>query len=960
MGFRRVVINIKCQELKRHRPACIGFGTLTLDSSQCNRISDVNDEFCISILEENQLHVIETSTKVECDNSQVIDMWISYIESRTITDTHPLPASLVNQLKDENEDRLRNEFINCLTDVKDEGLVLNNYDISSKCNKYLFEKFEKNVISFKRKHINFNLCFYGFEAFLSMIFLRRKYRINKWITENTKQFTKDEERGIITKFVDQTNELLHKLEVKLKLCGCECNNNKSGCKYKCLLPQNHEQTNDSVHDCFGSHWCEEACSYCISELNEFEQKHDFYDDHSDIHNKIDLRDSNLRCSYPAGHDGKHKCNEEDHSCGKPCSLSQHGNCKQKCSKEKGHDKENSNDDCKCDADIHYCSQACDASGCRAVCIISYDKQHERHDCGMKRCLLRCQVFCADSEMDGKSKECGAPCASRNHFHDDETDFHCCMREHYCGKMCEAKGICHVESKRVSELRQKRTKQGEIICYEAWTTKVNGYDKLCREKIGIGERTHDGRHRCDNDQHTCDVRCKFCLYYCDLPYNHHSKSHSKLYSKLHSITNHGNMVNTKFVSQNDNIQVKHKKAGNLNDRIDLERSYTRDDTGEAEMCHNFCISRGRGHVHVVPCGRRSHDNETCDRQEQNKKYRQHAPKDKYGKDNNNLDEMTHESFWKIHMKFRDPVQSKKPGMLKEFRKCNALCKSSQHQDDNFNNSFNNRNQTKQDRYCTGDLWHEPFDTSSETKTNGVIDGHLFNCKHPAPHVIFALDCSESMSWTDIKPKRSKSIREYRTNKGDFLSSLIGYDKQSFNNRMGGVFEAVIDFLRTRRRLGHGDKYSILLYDDKVTEVCERVELNSVRDVSKKIQEDCFSKVTWGGTNFGEAMYYVEKVMSRCKNDQFIVMFLTDGECKDCYAKHDETLTASERVTKLKHGYERFSFHGVQFGKGKISKTLKKMVTAGGGTSVKKTSVPTDLGNYFISVVEKDADVALMQK
>ena len=940
-----------------------------------NRVAMTQDEFIVTVLDGNQLRVIATNEKVECDNDKVINTWLSCVESTGTSD--PTMKTLAEQLSDKSEDSLRNEFVNALNIVKDEGLILNN--ISPKCNKYLFEKFEKNVISLKRKHSNFTLCFYAFEAFLSMIYLRRKYRINKWAIENTKQFTKDEEKAIIEKFIYKTNSLLTKLETKLKLCGIECDDNGSGCKYKCLLPQNHRKAKESGHDCFGSHCCEEACTYCIDDLKELNLKQQTDTDCNDgidvDHGTDYIRD--LRCSYAAGHDGKHNCNDADHSCGQLCVLFGHGNCNKTCIKSKGHKKDNPNDDCECDTKYHYCSKPCEAPQCKEKCVIPHNKNHSRCDCGEQRCLLRCQVVCANSEIDGKSKACGEPCASTNHFHDDETDFHCCMNEHDCGQMCEEKGICHVEPKREKELRQKKTKNGAIIHYEAFTTKVNAYEKRCKEKIGIGQRTHSGPHRCDNDEHTCDVRCRLCLYYCDLPYDHHSKSHSKLYSKLHSIANHGNMVNTKFISQNDNIQVKHKKAGNLDDRIDLERSYTREDTGEAEMCHNFCISRGRGHVHVVACGNPDYDakkgdNETCNRQEKNKLYRRHASKDKYGPDNNNLDEMTHESFWKIHMNFCDPVHvnNKDPHMLNEFKKCNATCNSSQHHDKHNNhnnknkNKNNNNDQTKQERYCTGDLWHEPFDDSKETKTKGVIDGHLFNCKHPSPHVIFALDCSSSMSQTDITPKHTKSIRDYSTNKGSFWSTMIGYDKQSLNNRMGAVFEAVINFLRSRRRLNHGDKFSILLYDDKVATLIERMELRKVQDVSKYIEQHCFGRVTWGDTNFGEAMYRVEKIMDKYKHkkDQFIVMFLTDGECKDVYAKHDhdKTLTVTQRVAKLKQNFNKFSFHGIQFGSDKISVTLQEMVRAGGGTSVKKTSVPTDLGNYFISVVEKDADVALMQK
>lgn len=49
-----------------------------------------------------------------------------------------------------------------------------------------------------------------------------------------------------------------------------------------------------------------------------------------------------------------------------------------------------------------------------------------------------------------------------------------------------------------------------------------------------------------------------------------------------------MINANFFSVNGtNINVG-------------ERRYVRGETGIAECCDTFCIARGRGHVHVIPC------------------------------------------------------------------------------------------------------------------------------------------------------------------------------------------------------------------------------------------------------------------------------------------------------------------------------------------------------------------------
>ena len=128
------------------------------------------------------------------------------------------------------------------------------------------------------------------------------------------------------------------------------------------------------------------------------------------------------------------------------------------------------------------------------------------------------------------------------------------------------------------------------------------------------------------------------------------------------------------------------------------------------------------------------------------------------------------------------------------------------------------------------------------------------------------------------------------------------KNSLDNRTGAVFEQVITLLQSRwhTRKSNDDKFTVIMFDLSAQIACERVELNSIdniHDIPKEIEEKCFDKVTWGGTNFGEAIYQAEQVMNKYKNDQFVLMFLSDGECDDCWANNDNTLTASQRVRKL---------------------------------------------------------------
>ena len=99
-------------------------------------------------------------------------------------------------------------------------------------------------------------------------------------------------------------------------------------------------------------------------------------------------------------------------------------------------------------------------------------------------------------------------------------------------------------------------------------------------------------------------------------------------------------------------------------IALVRNYVREDKGQAEMCHNFCISGGRGHIHAVYCDNFPNatnyenigDINECKRWHDQKLVRLHAPKDKYGINVNNIDEFTHEQYWD-KVGFIDPIKDK---------------------------------------------------------------------------------------------------------------------------------------------------------------------------------------------------------------------------------------------------------------------------------------------------------------
>ncbi|CAK4684940.1 unnamed protein product [Aphanomyces euteiches] len=119
--------------------------------------------------------------------------------------------------------------------------------------------------------------------------------------------------------------------------------------------------------------------------------------------------------------------------------------------------------------------------------------------------------------------------------------------------------------------------GKRSTFEFTRQEMNGSKRKCSSVVAASETSHPDRHRCNSVVHYCKERCPCCQYFCDKAYGHDG---------LHR-TSHGNMKNTYFVSDSQEVDVG-------------ERKYTAGEQGVAEMCPFFCSKMGRGHIHFMPC------------------------------------------------------------------------------------------------------------------------------------------------------------------------------------------------------------------------------------------------------------------------------------------------------------------------------------------------------------------------
>ena len=195
----------------------------------------------------------------------------------------------------------------------------------------------------------------------------------------------------------------------------------------------------------------------------------------------------------------------------------------------------------------------------------------------------------------------------------------------------------------------------------------------------------------------------------------------------------------------------------------------------------------------------------------------------------------------------------------------------------------------------------------------------------------------------------------------FSMLFMYMALNTYNQYIMIIQTAVTFLEKRQADKNHDKFSILLHSEDTRVVCKR-EILENQNIKQFVEEKCFEHVKWGDNGFGEAIYQAEKLMAENKDDRFIIMFLTDGVWNDDCAKHDSSLTASQRIAKLMTEYKDMKFYAIAFGEGNhaYAETLQKMAKAGGDNPIKHATIPESLGNYFVSVVESNDDVGLLNR
>ncbi|OWZ24292.1 hypothetical protein PHMEG_000710 [Phytophthora megakarya] len=337
--------------------------------------------------------------------------------------------------------------------------------------------------------------------------------------------------------------------------------------------------------------------------------------------------------------------------------------------------------------------------------------------------------------------------------------HMCGNGHECQAMCEEDGICQVN---VYLKQSSKTFTGARGSFQFTFQEMNGSRKKCTKLLPPGQKMHQGSHTCiceerdeddggdDQTIHYCNVRCPCCSYFCKKKFGHFG-SHT---------TSHGNMRNTYFLSDAEEIDIE-------------ERKYKAGELGIAEMCNLYCSKMGREHVHYLECEQGSKAN--CVYSGSTADQRRHCTRSLEPKPDKETDEVLHEQFWKT-LGWEDPCTSKME--LELFGKCGYKCNAPDHDD--------------KPSYCILPAWHKP-EPKPRSGFDGFtyVSGHKFECSHVASggkmHHVFVLDCSGSMSgrpWNDLMA----AWKEYIYNRIADGASLDLVSVVTFDNYAQIVYEA----------------------------------------------------------------------------------------------------------------------------------------------------------------------------
>ena len=604
-------------------------------------------------------------------------------------------------------DNVFNEIIEIEVTKIDISLIIRDFykDIKSPLKFFVKDLNIEKYDEIRRAH--HNQWYTKLDEIIKSFFDARKVMITEYYKSKLPK-SEDFKEQIAIEILTLENKL-DKVARTFNLCPGKCNQ----CDFICCQFLYHTD----IHDCGTDHICKQKCEICKN---------------------------SSRCNLQNGHKFKHICKQLDHKCSENCKI---GECQKTCTQNPGHEGTH-----KCSSS-HPCGKLCKMNEkCGQFCKYDITDVHEEHNCEGK-CPFKC-IFDHDNT-----------CSSKNHFHDDELSLvkdlpctkisnakkHLCLTMHSCMHEYESKGICSYKTTPSWKVYKNDYNQFNYLYVDLIPERNS-----CGSIIEVGHTDHgEGSHICPSKKHFCDARCPDCNGFCDLDYGHDG---------LHSSDTHRNKECSQYIS------TEHKFESNYN--INKEKTTNTTDTtptipttiiivaGEPatpEFCDQYCITKGRGHSHPIPCQGGGQCLENTERGfaiHSNRKFKSAS------NDSILYDFVTCDTYWK---RFGwSPPNEKTPEVQKIFGKCNYTCAHESHEE------------TREKVYCEAGMFHSTSDKYSD---------HEFNCKHDDPthhDIVFIIDCTGSMDsyFSLVKNVINNICRKWKNEENKF--AVVGYTDHDPNN------------------------------------------------------------------------------------------------------------------------------------------------------------------------------------
>ena len=563
---------------------------------------------------------------------------------------------------------------------------------------------------------------------IKKFFIARKELISNFFKSNIPNLEEFKEQ-VALEILNIENKI-EKVSNSYSLCLRKC----AVCDFVCTQFLYHE----GKCDCYTNHLCALACGICKE---------------------------TSQCSLLNGHKNAHICNKFDHKCQFKCNI---GLCEKNCTKVPSHD-----GTCRCSSS-HPCGKQCKMfEKCGQLCKYDLTDPHIEHNCEGK-CPFKC-IF-----GDGKW------CKSKNHFHDDKLTevpdpflpeklikSHICGGEHECIHDCESKGICYVSSVHAPKVYKNQ--------YNEFTY---SYVDLIAQKFKCGyiikpkTLNHcEMDHQCTTKMHICNERCPDCNCFCDLGYGH---------GGLHKSDTHRNKECSQYIAT-DNIFEAVLNQNSTKTAITIVAG----EPATPEFCDQYCVTKGRGHSHPIPCK----GGDQC-LQLTDAGFALHSNNNFKSSLNQSIfyDFVTCDTYWKKLGWL--PPNFKHDNVQKIFGKCNYACGHSSHTEEG------------RPSLCEGDLFH----TSSCSYSD-----HNFMCVHKEStnyDIVFIVDCTGSMGSTfpQVKKVIENLLNKWGNDTNKF--AFVGYTDHYPDNGSFPIDIPVVVFPHSKN-LSDGDPNKVASYIGNMT-------------------------------------------------------------------------------------------------------------------------------------------------